>query len=90
MLGDVTDVAGARISLCVSLSVCIKNIFTTAGSHSGQLQCSIWACTHLLVRARACVCLCVWRGWGGSGGVQVIYILACRVSVNGACCVWQW
>lgn len=76
--------------MCVCM--CIKNIFTTAGNCSSQLQYSIWVSAHLLV----CAYVCVWKEWGGSGGVQVIYILACSVSVNGAAsvcvrvCVRQW
>lgn len=54
------------VSVCVSLSVCIKNISATAGSHSGQLQYSIWVCTRLLVY----VCVC-----RGDGEVQAEFRL---------------
>lgn len=44
--------------VCVCLYVCVKNIFPTAGSHSGQLQRSIWASTQLLVHVCECACFC--------------------------------
>lgn len=75
--------------LRVALSMCVKNIFATAGSHSGQLQCSIWASTHLLVCMQACGCVCVECVLGGSGGVQITHIFARGVSVNDAGRVWQ-